>query len=272
MKIVSIGEITIDNYLLQKLLFVGGISLNFAVHAKRCGATQSSLVSVVGNKAKDAHVLNILASEGVDTTYVKIAAGDSATCDIEVHPNADRFFPGYELNVLDQLMLTDPMVEFINQHDVMMTMFSGHHEPTLSRQLVQRAAPSVKRVMDFGDWSGGRKNAGAIEMLNQLDLAFFSGDEATLEDFRSVSVATNCQIIVTMGAAGSVALTPKGKIFQTALPVAKAIDSTGCGDAFQAAFTVNYFRDSNIAAALRKGAENAAIVLQHFAAFTQTPV
>ena len=142
MKIVSIGEITIDTYLLQKLFFVGGISLNFAVHAKRCGAAQSSLVSCVGNRPKGHHVLNTLTKEGVDATHVKMVDGDSATCDIEVHDNADRFFPGYELNALDQLVLTDPIVDFINQHDVMMTMFSGHHDPTLSRQLVQRAARS----------------------------------------------------------------------------------------------------------------------------------
>jgi fructoselysine 6-kinase len=271
MKIVSIGEITIDRYLLQNLTFVGGISLNFAVHAKRCGVDHVSLVSCMGNRPKDRHVLNILEREGIDTSHVLIVDGDSAECDIEVHDNASRFFPdgGYRLNVLGQLQLTDPTIEFINQHDVLMTMYDGHHDRSLSNQLLQRAAPNVKLAMDFGDWSDGRKMAGAIETLERLDLAFFSGDEQTLADFQPVAANTSCQIIVTMGAAGSGALTANGIVYQPALPVPKAVDSTGCGDAFQAAFTAGYFQNGDIPAALREGAANGATVLQHFAAFEQ---
>jgi sugar/nucleoside kinase (ribokinase family) len=40
MKIAIIGEITMDHYPQQNRSFVGCISLNFAVQAKRCGAEQ----------------------------------------------------------------------------------------------------------------------------------------------------------------------------------------------------------------------------------------
>ena len=59
--------------------------------------------------------------------------------------------------------------------------------------------------------------------------------------------------------------------FQAALEVDNLIDTTGCGDAFQAAFTVSYFRDGDIAAALFRGANQAARVLKHFGAFSQSP-
>ena len=271
MKIVSVGEITVDDYLRQNLIFVGGISLNFAVHAKRSGAEHAALVSCVGDKPIGQHVLQTLDKEGVDRTFVQVCDGDSAVCAIEVHDNADRFFPagGYHLNVLDQLQLTDAVIAFINQHDVLMTLFSGHHDPLLSSKLVEAAAPHVKVAMDFGDWSQGRTKAGAIEMLDRIDLAFFSGDEQSLEEFRPIVSKTECQIVVTMGAAGSASFTEKGEIYQRAIPVPKAVDSTGCGDAFQGAFAVNYFQDGDVANALKKGAENAAIVLQHYAAFGQ---
>ncbi|MCB0080515.1 MAG: hypothetical protein KDE47_06280, partial [Caldilineaceae bacterium] len=80
-----------------------------------------------------------------------------------------------------------------------------------------------------------------------------------------------CLLVVTLGTGGSVALTAPDHIVQPALAVAKPVDSTGCGDAFQAAFTTSYFRDGDVAAALARGAGQAAQVLQHFGAVRQEP-
>ena len=118
MKIVSIGEITIDHYLRQNQKFVGGISLNFAVHAKRCGAETVSLVSAVGDDPEGEWVLATLSREQVDHSHVAIFEGKTATCDIEVFSDAERVFPpgGYHENTLSQLSLTEEIKEFINQH------------------------------------------------------------------------------------------------------------------------------------------------------------
>jgi len=53
---------------------------------------------------------------------------------------------------------------------------------------------------------------------------------------------------------------------QPAVPVELPVDSTGCGDAFQSAFTVSYWRDHDVRRALRCGAEQAARVIQHLGA------
>ncbi|MCA9999486.1 MAG: hypothetical protein KDE56_27170, partial [Anaerolineales bacterium] len=103
--------------------------------------------------------------------------------------------------------------------------------------------------------------------LSAVDLAFISGDAATVAAMQPLAATLPGLIVVTLGAAGSVALAKEGKVWQTAVSVPTPVDSTGCGDAFQAAFTVNYFRDGDIAKALAKGAEQAAGVLQHFGAF-----
>jgi fructoselysine 6-kinase len=42
---------------------------------------------------------------------------------------------------------------------------------------------------------------------------------------------------------------------QKALATGKVVDATGCGDAFQAAFTASYFATKDIRAALWAGAE-----------------
>ena len=275
MKIASIGEITIDRYLRQNRSFVGGISLNFAIHAKRSGADVVSLVSCVGHGAEGAWVLKTLDREGVDHSHVATLTGKTAEIDIDVHENGERFFPkgGYRANVLSQFHLSKAMKAFIGQHDICVTFYDGDQPDSLTTQLLQLSEAQTKRklkcVIDFGDWSGGRRKAVPQAVWRQVDLAFISGDEGTINELLPIAGTMDGLMVITMGKAGSAALTPDGIQYQRALPVAKLVDSTGCGDAFQAAFTVSYFRDGDIATALDQGATRAARVLQHFGAFEQ---
>lgn len=58
MKLISVGETTIDYYPAIEQSFVGGISLNFAVHARRCGAESVAMVSAVGQDANGKLILD----------------------------------------------------------------------------------------------------------------------------------------------------------------------------------------------------------------------
>ena len=62
-------------------------------------------------------------------------------------------------------------------------------------------------------------------------------------------------IVLTLGAEGSIAFQGDMSYTQKALPANKIIDTTGCGDAFQAAFTSSYFHTKDIRTALLAGAE-----------------
>jgi len=274
MKIVSIGEITIDRYLRQNLSFVGGISLNFAVNAKRSGADHVSLVSCVGDGPDGAWVLETLAREEVNGSHVAVLEGKTAECAVEVYDNADRVFPvgGYRANVLSHLHLTDAIKAFISQHDVLVTLYDGSEPESLTNQLLLLPADKSKRVVDFGDWSAGIRKEITKETFNNIDLAFVSANEAMVAELLQIGGNVDCLMVVTLGAAGSVALTADGVMAQSAVQVDSPVDSTGCGDAFQAAFTVNYFRDGDIAASLYKGAVQAAQVLKHYGAFDQRPI
>jgi sugar/nucleoside kinase (ribokinase family) len=63
-------------------------------------------------------------------------------------------------------------------------------------------------------------------------------------------------IVLTLGKSGSMAF-HNGRVYnQPALEIEKVIDTTGCGDAFQAAFTAEYYISGDIDAALLCGAES----------------
>jgi len=271
MRIAVIGEVAIDRYLQQQQLFVGGIGLNFAVYAKRNGAAHVSMISCVGDEGLGAWTVATLAAEGIDTSHVAILAGKTTTCDIVVTAVAERIFPagGYHSNVLDQLQLTPTVQEFIRAHELAVTQWQGTSSDELLRQFLQLPR-QLKRVVDFGDWTAGRRRT-LPAPLAALDLAFFSGDQTTVERLAPLARATACLIVVTLGAEGSVALQGSTRHVQPAIAVTPVVDSTGCGDAFQAAFTLSYFRDGDPAAALAAGATQAAEVVQHFGAFRQAP-
>lgn len=272
MRIVVIGEAAIDRYLRQQQLYVGGIGLNFAVHAKQCGAETVAMVSCVGDEPLGRWVVETLTSKGIDTSQIVFLPGKTASCAIEVTAAAERFFPagGYHLNVLSQLRLTPSIQQFISTHEIAVTQFADDYPADLAAQFLQLPR-RVKRVVDFGNWAGGRRQPPTPATLDALDLAFFSGDATTVELLEPLARQTSCLIVVTLGAGGSVALTAFHTHVQPAITVDKLVDSTGCGDAFQAAFTTGYFRDGDIAAALLCGAQQAAAVLQHFGSFRQEP-
>jgi fructoselysine 6-kinase len=269
MKIVCVGEITIDHYPDLNQSFVGGISLNFAVNAKRCGADSVSLVSSVGTDEGGRKVLAKLAKEGIDASHVAILPGETARIDIQVAAHGERAFPAgrFRRNVLNDLRLTENDLIFIQQHDILAFLYD-HSQPDSP---VNRAAAELdfdgKRVADFGDWTDyGGDYAPLLSSLESLDLAFVSGNQATVDYLLPFSRHLKGLIVITLGADGSAALMDGMPFFQPAQPIANPVDSTGCGDAFQAAFTVAYFRTASVKQALHRGTVQAATVIQHYGA------
>ena len=114
----------------------------------------------------------------------------------------------------------------------------------------------------------------AIEAFKKedFDIGFFGlsvEDQAMIRDLEAFSVEIGKLIVVTLGAAGSIAFHDGQRYEQTAIPVPAVVDTTGAGDAFAAAFLSRYCYRGGIADALAAGANLAARVVQiHGTGFT----
>jgi sugar/nucleoside kinase (ribokinase family) len=266
MKIASVGETTIDVYTDLEQEYVGGISLNFAVQSKRCGAEEVSLVSCIGAN-QSARILAKLDQERVDASHVGIAAGATASQRIELDRDGERIFPpgGYDPGVLAEWWPDDSDLHFLQSRDVLVSACFLQVEP-LFRQVMDLSFDGW-RIADFLDLSDYDRDIRLIEQqIDRLTIAFVSGDEKMVEKLRNVSRKRATLIVVTLGSKGSVAITDGITLHEPAVQVDRCIDSTGCGDAFQAAFTVSYWRERNIQRALEAGAHQAAKAIQHFGA------
>ena len=267
MKIVCVGESTIDRYLDLNQDFVGGISLNFAVNAQQCGATVS-LVSCVGSDQGGKQVLSTLAKSKIDTSHVVTLSGETTRQDIKMSADGERIFPagGFHMGILADYRLRETDLAFIRQHEILVAPLYREVE-AIFETAIHQAGFQGKRVADLLTWGDYNRDYDRIaSLLPHLDLIFISGDESTITALRPLAQTSNKLIVITQGANGSTALLRGEAYHQPAYSVSVPIDTTGCGDAFQAAFTVTYFQTGDLGYALDKGATQAARVIGHYGA------
>lgn len=270
MKVVAVGECTIDRYPALGAERVGGISLNFAVHARGAGAESVMLVSRTGDDRAAATVRHRLATAGVDDSRVQARQGATASQRIELTDAGERIFPpgGYDPGVLADFRLDAADLAVVREADVVAVPVFRQLMPIVEA-VVREPRPRMLRVADLLDGEDlGGGFAGLDPLLETFDLLFLSGAPSLVDQLSSRSRAARGMLVITHGAAGATALVRGARVFAPAEPVPRAecVDSTGCGDAFQAACTVHLARGSDVDTALRAGAQCAARVIRHLGA------
>jgi fructoselysine 6-kinase len=102
--------------------------------------------------------------------------------------------------------------------------------------------------------------------LDAVDIAFFGGTPDMAPILATIARRRDALIVLTLGSEGSIAFKGKQMFEQSALPVEKVVDTTGCGDAFQAGFCDSYYRFRDETKALRAGAESGKLAAAHLGA------
>ncbi len=264
------GECTLDRYPALGATRVGGISLNFAIQARLAGAHEVSLVSCIGTDAGSDAIPAWLRDAGVSTSALHQLPGRTASQVIRHAAGAERFFPpgGYDPGVLVDFRLSEADLEVIRAADVV-AVPCFQEIAHLFDAVVQDTARRGVLVGDLLDGAElGADLAGIEPLLGAFDLLFLSGGAAAVGRLMTHCERSGTLVVITHGAAGSTALLNGHCHTETAVPVPleERVDTTGCGDAFQAAFTVSYFREHDVPVALRAGAVQAAQVIRHLGA------
>jgi sugar/nucleoside kinase (ribokinase family) len=259
MKIVAMTVCTVDGYPYQGIECVGGNSLNFATQCRRSGVEHVSLVGGIGTDDYGTVVLDHLQGEGIDVSHVHRLDGATATNKLYVTEDGERFEvpDSWRGGVYEAFRLSDDDWDFVNQHDIVATTCI---DPNFA-QALERVDAGRGFVIDFmhiRDYGAMGANAGRISII------FLNGDREIVARVKPIAEQEQALVVVTMDAAGSIALRGRETFFQSAQPVARVVDTTGCGDAYQAAFTVSWFQEGDVQQAMAAGAEAASLVLTHF--------
>jgi fructoselysine 6-kinase len=259
MKLIAMTVFCVDYYNGADKICLGGNSLNFAVQSLKSRIEQVSVLGCVGNDRYGVMLKKYIADQGLPLAHIYTAQGKTASNKIYIDESGDRYFEpdSWDGGVYQKFRLSKSDWDFVRSHDVI-AMPAG--DPNLIMALEQKASDNAL-VVDFLD---SRDYGFITEVLKDTSIGFLSGNVRSVEKLVPFSEHHDAAIVVTMGAKGSIAIY-KGKRFYTpAEKVDEVIDTTGCGDAYQAAFTASWFCRHDIEAAMKEGSVASAQVLAHF--------
>ncbi len=218
----------------------GGKGANQAVMMARLGAAVT-FVGRVGDDALGIEVLTNLRGHGIDTSHVRLTAGTSTGVApiwvdergvnrILVVPGANGRLTAADVN---------EAVDGISEAVVVVAQLETPQDSTraafewarrVGAVTVLNPAPAVPLVpglVELVDWL----------VPNEPEFAGLFGAAPTPDAVLAAAGTCGDRLIVTVGERGALVV-EHGRLVEVAAPVAKAVDTTGAGDAFVGGFAV----------------------------------
>ncbi|MGY5007715.1 ribokinase [Streptomyces sp. 900105755] len=249
----------------------GGKGANQAIAAARAGATVS-MIGAVGHDAYGARLRETLEHSGVDTDSLRTIECPSGTAHIVVDDeggNAIVVIPGAN-GTVDHLSPGDEGV--IASADMLLLQLE------IPLAAVVAGAQAARRHGIRTVLTPSPARPLPSELLDSIDLLVANEREAaTLTDRTDPRDAATAlldqvpQVVVTLGAAGSLYLTRDAAPLVIPAPHVTAVDSTGAGDTFVGALAVALAEEKPIREALSWAAAAAAISVQREGATESMP-
>ncbi|TAJ33294.1 PfkB family carbohydrate kinase [Bosea sp. (in: a-proteobacteria)] len=254
-RLLGLGDNTVDTYVDRGLQFPGGNAVNVAVLARRLGA-ETGYLGCLGADEAGMLLCGALRAEKVDTTRCRVRPGANARAFIG-HDGQDRRFLRSERGVRGEWGPFDAEDRaYIAGYDLVHS--SVYSELGEALAIVRDAARRLS--YDFSErWTD--ENLAAT--LPAVDIAFLSYPAASDEECcallgRCVTLGAG-MAVVTRGARGSMALSA-GRFHGHGISPAPVVDTLGAGDGFIAAFLMAILAGAPMDAALAAGADHAAQV------------
>jgi sugar/nucleoside kinase (ribokinase family) len=270
MNIVCAADCGIDRYADLGVDRPGGIGLNVAMHL-RVLADAGDVVSVlapIGDDAAGRVVHEAVARAGI-VDRLELRVGSTPLQRIRHPAGAERQFERYEEGVLAGFELGAAGRELVASADIL-TMAAFGQGLDLFESII--ACPSRGlRVVDFTNANDiGDPLAFVERHAAHFDLGVFGlapDDHELIDGLEEIARRLGRLLVITLGAAGSVALGGAARCHCPAVPVERVVDTTGAGDAFLAGFTWSYAGARDVADALQLGSAVASRTLAQLGSF-----
>jgi ribokinase len=237
-------------------LMAGGSAANVAVWAKRLGAAVT-LVGQVGDDRFGELMLTHLESECVADFVRVVPGGQTMRIGVVVRPDAEHAFVTDHSRPL-RLAAEDVPTSLLDGVDLVFlngyAVFMAGSASFASALLADARRRGILVAFDPSSFALIR-SYGADQLLGEigrLDILMANQDEArALLPDRPLSslLAHTAVAVVKQGGQGATAIHAGGTVSAAAAPIT-VVDTTGAGDAFDAAFLVEYLAHRDLARAL----------------------
>ena len=256
MKITALSSCCVDFFPELEKVYVGGNSLNFATQCKLSNITDISVMGAVGEDWYGDLIEQHLDKCNIDRSRLYRLNVPTASNRIYINEQGDRYFKENSWNggAFDKFRLSEEDWLYMENRDII-AMPAG--DPNLD-SLLERRTQNQLVVIDFLDYH-------SIEFIEKriehIDIVFLSANENRFDSLKKLAFKSGKMIVATIGSEGSVAFYKDSIFRQEAIHVDKIIDTTGCGDAYQAAFMIEWFTSKDVKKAMLEGSLAASKVL-----------
>jgi fructoselysine 6-kinase len=261
--VVCVGDCGVDHYLPSGERWVGGITANFARHARQEFRKDDDIriVSCVGSDAGAEMVLASLAVSGIDCHISKLH-GATPVQYIEIGADGEKKFVRYDEGVLRNFAFSDEQVAVIASADLLVApvylQIVGLYDALMSIGRLGRVA------VDFADFLEHPDFGLLDRYIDRLAIGFFGlniSDAVMIDAISARAQEHNKLLVVTLGPDGSIAFRGGERFECPAAPVDRVVDTTGAGDAYAAGFLSRWCHGAGIQSSMEHGAAVAADVV-----------
>ena len=281
-KILSFGEIIWDVY--ENEALIGGAPLNFAAHAKRCGAN-SFMISAVGDDELGKDAVKAINDFNVDTRFIKATAFATGKCDVTLNGSG---VPSYNIltnTAFDNIVLSDEDIE-----EIKMQSFDALYFGTLiqrnsvSKATLEKLCKSCtfrEIICDINLRKNCYNKYSARFCLENATILKISDEEEPLlrelglhsaldSNHESIAKAITSAfpnikiIIITLGEKGSYIFeSQKQSGFSFCGEKVEVVSTVGAGDSYTAAWCTSFLCGEDELTATEKATKLSAYVVSH---------
>lgn len=248
MKIACFSVAAMDYFPQQDQFFAGGNSLNQAIRFKQLGH-ETCFIGAIGTDLAGDLIEQLFQKRNIDTSHLYRVSGITACNQLIDDEKGERqgIEGAWQNGVYDSFQMSELDWNYIKSFDIWSTHANGKNfDQALKRKTSQNFL--VVDFLNFDTYDLLEKG------LDVIDIAYFGGVKRQLPDLVKLSKKMKGILVLTLGAEGSIAIKNGNTFEQVALPIKRVFDTTGCGDAFQAGFSSEYYASKNIEKALLTGA------------------
>jgi len=245
MRIAAFGDNIVDRFVDRRIAYPGGNCVNVAVFAAGEGA-EALYMGVVGDDDNGTLILDALEACGVDASFVQRRHGPTGVTDMETR-DGDRVFLTWNdggVTTSDPYRLDEESLAALAP---MALVHSSVYSASESELPALRGLDGVV-TFDYSSEPEFRTDAYLARTAPYADLVLFSGGdepEAALLELMGRALQHGPRLaLATRGAAGALLTDGSWVLREPAVevPAAELVDTTGCGDAFLAAFVLSLLR------------------------------
>lgn len=266
-KFIYVGDCGVD--LIGEKVRPGGCALNVSYYLHKL-KQNIDVLTWVGNDDGSKVVINTLNDIGADEIGIHQISGQTPAQLISIQPGGEKKFESYEPGVLASVKLTEADQDFINQHQILITLCYSQIVD-LFEQVTHLEFDGLK-VVDFMSLADFNFDLNFVKKyVNWFDIALFGLNENQtdlIDQIKTMSKEYQKLSIVTLGSAGSKVFWGEQEYFQPTTAT-KVVDTTGCGDAFLAGFLSEFAQSQNIEQSMKSGSNLAAQVSTYVGAIPE---